>query len=456
MARTLTTTPKKVSNSSNAESSCPASLIYSCGMSDPVSAAIVKIEDDKRLVFGWASVVKTADGKILLDRQDDYIDSDEELEKSAYDYVLHSRDGGEMHVRKGVSTLVESVVLTKEKQEALGIEPGTVPTGWWIGFKVNDEGVWDQVKKGDYMGFSVHGTGRREKTALTDLDKYTDIGKGAPDSSDVHEDSTNWVSLKRKRKRKNDKALAKFNYQQEKENMTDWLARKASFIAKFNPNHGEDGRFTSASNSSVAPAGGTGGGRGGGGSSRMSREEALAQWGRDLDAKNVRSAFNESVRERKEKTKAAAAAERKKDEAHGKRAGAWAKRDSSTVKLVRNAAKSFKEPEARRGEAGLNNEPYEIDWDRVDTVAESIAHQVKSRYHGKSGGKPSTNTPIMSDASYRKLTSEIGNQIADSIDRWNSDGYRYPATERGAWSRIADETGQDYSAIADGDLADYL
>lgn len=139
---------------------------------------IVKIDDDKRLVFGWASIIKDADGRVLIDRQDDFIDSEDELEKSAYDYVLNSRDGGEMHVRKGVSTVVESVVFTKEKQEALGIPEGTMPVGWWVGFRVDDDDVWSAVKKGDYIGFSVHGTGQRNKAILKD-GEYTDIEKAA-------------------------------------------------------------------------------------------------------------------------------------------------------------------------------------------------------------------------------------------------------------------------------------
>jgi hypothetical protein len=137
---------------------------------------ITKIDEDKRLVFGWASIIKDTEGKVLLDRQNDFIDSEDELEKSAYTYVLHSRDGGEMHVRKGVSTMVESVVLTKEKQESLGIPAGTVPIGWWIGFRVNDERVWDEVKKGGYAGFSVHGTGQRNETKLN-AGEFTEIEK---------------------------------------------------------------------------------------------------------------------------------------------------------------------------------------------------------------------------------------------------------------------------------------
>ena len=150
-------------------------------MSKVAAGTIVKIDEEKKLVFGWASVIKDAQDKVLLDRQDDFIDSEDELEKAAYEYVLKSRDGGEMHIRKGVSTMVESVVLSKEKQAALGIPSGTIPIGWWVGFKVNDDRVWGEVKKGGYVGFSVHGTGKREKTALA-VDKVTEIEKCACDS----------------------------------------------------------------------------------------------------------------------------------------------------------------------------------------------------------------------------------------------------------------------------------
>ena len=144
---------------------------------DKVAAGtIAKIDDDQQLVFGWASIIKDEEGRLLVDRQDDFIKEEGELEKAAYDYVLQSRDGGEMHIRKGVSTMVESVVLTKEKQEAMGITDQNVPVGWWIGFKVNDDRVWGEVKKGGYSGFSVHGKGKRTKKVLTD-GSYTDVGK---------------------------------------------------------------------------------------------------------------------------------------------------------------------------------------------------------------------------------------------------------------------------------------
>ena len=97
-----------------------------------------KIDEDQRLVFGWASVCEV-NGEPLYDREGDMIPPDE-LEKAAYDFVLNARIAGELHLRKGVGDMVESIMFTVEKQEALGIDLGMV--GWWIGFKVTDDSVW--------------------------------------------------------------------------------------------------------------------------------------------------------------------------------------------------------------------------------------------------------------------------------------------------------------------------
>lgn len=132
-----------------------------------LEGTISKIEPEKRLAFGWASVIKK-DGVVVEDRQGDRIEDSTELEEGAYDFVLHSRDGGEQHIRKGVATLVESMVFTPEKLEALGLPPDSVDPGWWTGFKVHDDKVWDGIKKGEYADFSVHGVGIRESVSKLD------------------------------------------------------------------------------------------------------------------------------------------------------------------------------------------------------------------------------------------------------------------------------------------------
>lgn len=155
---------------------------------------IYKSDDDKRLVFGWASVSIRTDGTQIIDHQGDILDP-EDLEETVYDYVLKFRDAGEEHIsflrKKG--KLVESCVFTKEKMEAMGIPPGIVPEGWWIGFKVYDDETWRKIKSGEYRMFSIEGQGIREEVS------ESKIGKS--------------LSFKQ-------------------------------MLHKFNPYHGKDGRFT--------------------------------------------------------------------------------------------------------------------------------------------------------------------------------------------------------------------
>lgn len=127
-----------------------------------VTGEVSKVDEDKRLAFGWASIAYLADGTLVDDKQGDVLDDMEEVEKSAYSFVVDCRDGGEMHFRRGIGTLVESMVFTPEKIEKMGIPQGAVPLGWWVGFRVSDDEVWKAIKDGKYRMFSVHGRGTRK------------------------------------------------------------------------------------------------------------------------------------------------------------------------------------------------------------------------------------------------------------------------------------------------------
>lgn len=117
------------------------------------SFVITKADPDQRLIFGWASVVEK-DGIAVIDKQGDVIPA-EELEKAAYDFVLFSRRQGDMHDRTGVGRMVESMVFTREKQAALGIDLKKV--AWWVGFRVDDDGLWAAHKRGERPEFSIGG-----------------------------------------------------------------------------------------------------------------------------------------------------------------------------------------------------------------------------------------------------------------------------------------------------------
>ena len=137
---------------------------------------ISKRDEDKRLVFGWMYLPTNKGGRIIVDKHDDFM-LPEDLEETAYRYVDTSRTGGVMHLREshvqksedkpyGVMSLVESMVFTPEKCEALGISKSAIPNGaWWVGYRVNEgrvgDRVWDDVKNERLTAFSVHGAARR-------------------------------------------------------------------------------------------------------------------------------------------------------------------------------------------------------------------------------------------------------------------------------------------------------
>ena len=126
---------------------------------------IVKSDDEKQLVFGWASVSIRTDGNQIIDLQQDVLDPDV-LENAAYRFVEFYRQSGEMHdenIPKTVGVLVESCVFTKEKMWAMGIPEGIVPEGWWIGFHVLDPDVWQKIKDGQYTMFSIEGDAIRRE-----------------------------------------------------------------------------------------------------------------------------------------------------------------------------------------------------------------------------------------------------------------------------------------------------
>lgn len=123
------------------------------------SGPVSKVDDDKRLVFGWVTLSEV-NGETVVDKQGDVI-TESAMEDMAHKYVLTCRTAGEMHEKVGIGKLVESIVFTKEKQKALGIDLGK--SGWWCGFHVTDKEVWKKVKDGTYSAFSIHGKGIREK-----------------------------------------------------------------------------------------------------------------------------------------------------------------------------------------------------------------------------------------------------------------------------------------------------
>lgn len=115
---------------------------------------------EKGLVCGWANVAKNVDGKAPLDWQGDVIDPSD-LEDAAIQFMKDYRESGELHEGDAIGIVVESIVMTKDKQAAMGIPEGVVPEGWFITVQLQSDEAIEKVKSGEYKMFSIQGTAER-------------------------------------------------------------------------------------------------------------------------------------------------------------------------------------------------------------------------------------------------------------------------------------------------------
>lgn len=121
------------------------------------AAKIIKIDDEARIVWGWASVV-SIDGKPMIDRQGDIISADV-MTKAADNFMIDVRVAKAMHEGAQIGEVIHSFPLTKALGEALGVYSAL--EGWIVAMKVHDNGVWERVKSGELAAFSIGGMGKR-------------------------------------------------------------------------------------------------------------------------------------------------------------------------------------------------------------------------------------------------------------------------------------------------------
>ena len=121
------------------------------------AAKIIKLDDEARIVWGWASVV-SIDGKPLIDRQGDII-APEVMTNAADSFMADVRTAKAMHAGGKIGEVIHSFPLTKELGAALGVHSAL--EGWIVAMKVHDDGVWNRVKSGELSAFSIGGMGKR-------------------------------------------------------------------------------------------------------------------------------------------------------------------------------------------------------------------------------------------------------------------------------------------------------
>ena len=120
---------------------------------------VTKMDDEKRIVYGYASVI-SKNGEPIVDRQGDVISADE-LEKAASEFMLGARSGKTMHKGEATTTIIHSFPMTNETKKAYQIE--SPYEAWLIAVKVHDDDTWEKVKAGTLKDFSIGGMATRRE-----------------------------------------------------------------------------------------------------------------------------------------------------------------------------------------------------------------------------------------------------------------------------------------------------
>ena len=120
---------------------------------------ILKIDEDQRIIYGWASVT-TYKGDLVVDLQGDVIKTDT-LHKSINEFMKGVRVGKLNHSGEQVGQIVHSFPMSKDICEALGIQSDK--EGWITGYHVTDDELWKSVKSGEYAEFSIGGRAQKQE-----------------------------------------------------------------------------------------------------------------------------------------------------------------------------------------------------------------------------------------------------------------------------------------------------
>lgn len=112
--------------------------------------SVFKMDEERRIVKGAVYV------PYAVDTQGDFM-TPEEIEKTAHQFMadLNVYNIDTQHNFQAVDAHVcESFIVTKSDDEW--------PQGSWvIAVKINDDGVWEGISKGDYEAFSMAGVANR-------------------------------------------------------------------------------------------------------------------------------------------------------------------------------------------------------------------------------------------------------------------------------------------------------
>lgn len=133
------------------------------------SDVVLKMDDERRLVYAWASIARRADGSLPVDSQGDVIDTPEALrawEDAFYEFLPNQPTADDMHEDYGVAKISGGLVFTPELTKAMGIPDGVLPTGALVVTKIpktsRGDMLWEDIKAGRRRMMSIVASVERE------------------------------------------------------------------------------------------------------------------------------------------------------------------------------------------------------------------------------------------------------------------------------------------------------
>jgi predicted DNA-binding transcriptional regulator len=123
--------------------------------------------EEQHTLFGWAYVAKKIDGTQVVDHSEEFVKEEnfEDLEIATYAYNIAFREADIRHDCVAKGYLIDSMVFTKEKVEAMrksGHLQGDIALGVWLGFYFPDDKDWNTIKSMKKPMFSLYGSAVKE------------------------------------------------------------------------------------------------------------------------------------------------------------------------------------------------------------------------------------------------------------------------------------------------------
>ena len=130
-----------------------------------IEVPICKLDEEKRLAFGWAFTSKTredyeSDWVPYIDLQDDEIPEDVALD-AAKGFAEGPRVAKDMHQGDQIGEVIFVFPLTEENAEAMDVQ--ATKSGVMVGMRVDDDEVWEMFKSGERRAFSIGGMASSER-----------------------------------------------------------------------------------------------------------------------------------------------------------------------------------------------------------------------------------------------------------------------------------------------------